>query len=347
MVIFLHLKSFIKVLANRVTFQVQDASAAEPEIYYAKLLSKIEDFRGLMFVTFVMDNVGMDNQGGYLPVDWNPYKTANRIVDSVRGVIEKRLAGEPVDVDARELLQSAPLVKKVAGADRKQYDYPDEQIAALEVVRKALIDLDHLAIREGVHAALAAGLQPFDIILHGMAEGMNEVGQLYESGDYFLPQLVMAGATMHEGMTILSPLLKEEGGEGSISRGKVILGTVKGDLHDIGKNLVRTMLEGARFEVIDLGVDVAPDQFIDAVKQHNAGLVGLSALLTTTLTSMKHTIEGFDQAGLRDQVKIIIGGAPLSQEYADQIGADGYAPTAVGAVYEAERLLGLDQTDGT
>lgn len=331
-----------KGLGNRVTFQVQDASSSEPENYYARLFSQIEDFRGLMLVTFVMDNVGMDNQGGYIPVSWNPYKTANRIVDSVRRVIEMRLAGQPVIVDDIEQEQTAPSTKKGSGADLEKSDFPYDQMATLEVVRRALIDFDNQAIKEGVESALEAGLQPFDIISYGMAEGMNEVGQLYETGVYFLPQLVMAGATLQEGMTILAPLLKDEGDEGNINRGKVVLGTVKGDLHDIGKNLVRMMLEGARFEVIDLGVDVDPEEFISAVKRHNAGLVGLSALLTTTLPSMKVIIEAFDKAGLRDQVKIIIGGAPLSQEYADQIGADGYAQSAVGAVYEVERLLGLD-----
>lgn len=331
-----------KGLGNRVIFQVQDASPSEPENYYSRLFSRIENFRGLMLVTFVMDNVGMDNQGGYIPVNWDPYETANQIVDSVRRVIEKRLSGEPVIFEKNKPLQSSPPVKKRSGADPSESEYHVHQKAALKVVRKAILDFDNLGIKETVQSALETGLQPFDIILHGMAEGMNEVGQLYESGDYFLPQLVMAGATMQEGMKILTPLMKTDEGEDSVSKGKVILGTVKGDLHDIGKNLVRTMLESARFEVIDLGVDIAPDVFIDAVKQHNAGLVGLSALLTTTLISMKQTIEGFDKAGLRDQVKIIIGGAPLSQEYADQIGADGYAPTAVGAVYEAERLLGQD-----
>jgi 5-methyltetrahydrofolate--homocysteine methyltransferase len=184
-------------------------------------------------------------------------------------------------------------------------------------------------------------LRPFDIIIDGMAAAMTEVGKLYESGDYFLPQLVMAGATMQDGMGVLTPLLKDEGGTEAISKGKVILGTVKGDLHDIGKNLVKIMLEGARFEVIDLGVDVGPDKFVEAVKDQGAKLVAMSALLTTTIRNMKLTMETLEAAGLRDQVKVMIGGAPLSREFANQIGAEGYASTAVGAVYEAERLLGV------
>ncbi|NIP43985.1 MAG: cobalamin-binding protein [candidate division Zixibacteria bacterium] len=284
----------------------------------------------------------MDNQGGYIPVSWNPYQIANRIVDSVRRAVEKRLQGETLELEEEHQVQTTISKFPDKEGEIVQPEHSPDEIAALELVRQALVDFDRLAIRTGVQAALDAGLQPFDIVIHGMAEGMNRVGQLYETGEYFLPQLVMAGDTMKEGMTVLAPILKESGGEENVSRGKVILGTVKGDLHDIGKNLVRTMLEGARFEVIDLGVDVAPDEFIHAALEHQAGLVGLSALLTTTLTNMKLTVEAFDDAGLRDKVKIIVGGAPISQEFADSIGADGYAPTAVGAIKETERLLGLD-----
>ena len=173
----------------------------------------------------------------------------------------------------------------------------------MKAVRQALLEFDRDGIKKIVQAAVDSGLRPFDIIIDGMAAAMTEVGQLYESGEYFLPQLVMAGATMQDGMSVLSPLLKAEGGAEAISKGKVILGTVKGDLHDIGKNLVKIMLEGARFEVIDLGVDVAPDKFVEAVTTHRARLVAMSALLTTTMRSMKLTMESLQAAGLRDQVK--------------------------------------------
>ena len=144
---------------------------------------------------------------------------------------------------------------------------------------------------------------------------------------------------MQAGMEVLQPALKAAGGAGRISKGKVILGTVKGDLHDIGKNLVRTMLEGAQFEVIDLGVDVPPEKFVEAVRLHQPQIVAMSALLTTTLKGMKMTVDALREAGLDGQVKVMIGGAPVSREYANQIGAQGYAESAVSAVYEATRLL--------
>ena len=146
---------------------------------------------------------------------------------------------------------------------------------------------------------------------------------------------------MQDGMVVLAPLLKAGGGTQAISKGKVILGTVKGDLHDIGKNLVKIMLEGSRFEVIDLGVDVEPEKFVQAVQAHNARLIAMSALLTTTMPSMRRTMEALQAAGLRERVKVMIGVAPLSREFADQIGAEGYASSAVGAINEAERLLAL------
>jgi corrinoid protein of di/trimethylamine methyltransferase len=329
-----------KTMQGQATIQIQDASAAEPETYYPQLFSEIDDFRGMMLVTFVMDNVGMDNQGGYIPVQWDPFEAANRIVKSVRQTVSKRLAGEPT-FTSQESVKVFPVGKPESEAPSRKTEYSTSQTAALTAVRQALLEFDRDGIKKIVQAAVESGLRPFDIIIDGMAAAMTEVGQLYESGEYFLPQLVMAGATMQDGMTVLSPLLKAEGGAEAISKGKVILGTVKGDLHDIGKNLVKIMLEGARFEVIDLGVDVAPDKFVEAVTTHRAKLVAMSALLTTTMRSMKLTMESLQAAGMRDQVKVMIGGAPLSREYADQIGAEGYASTAVGAVYEAERLLGV------
>jgi 5-methyltetrahydrofolate--homocysteine methyltransferase len=329
-----------KTMQGQVTIQVQDASAAEPESYYPQLFAEIDDFRGLMLVTFVMDNVGMDNQGGYIPVNWDPFAAANRIVKSVRQTVSKRLVGEPTWTD-QKTSKIIPVEKPESETSTRKTEYTLAQTAALIEVRRALLDFDREKIKEIVQAAVDTGLRPFDIIIDGMAAAMTEVGKLYESGDYFLPQLVMAGATMQDGMQVLSPLLKAGGGAESISKGKVILGTVKGDLHDIGKNLVKIMLEGARFEVIDLGVDVGPEKFVEAVKSQGAKLLAMSALLTTTMRNMKITMETLEAAGLRGQVKVMIGGAPLSREFADQIGAEGYASTAVGAVYEAERLLGV------
>lgn len=327
-----------KALGGQVTIQIQDASAAEPESYYPQLFAEIEDFRGLMLVTFVMDNVGMDNQGGYIPVDWDPFEAANRIARSVRQAVTKRLTGE--STWTRQVSQPAtPIVKpdEVKQADLPKYT-PD-QADAVCAVRETLLNFNREEIKRVVQVAVDAGVSPFDIIIDGMAQAMTDVGKLYASGEYYLPQLIMAGATMQDGMAVLAPILKAGGDTQAISKGKVILGTVKGDLHSIGKNLVKIMLEGSLFEVIDLGVDVEPEKFVQAVKVHDARLVAMSALLTTTMPSMKRTMEALQAAGLRDQVKVMVGGAPLSREFADQIGAEGYAPTAVGAVSEAERLL--------
>jgi 5-methyltetrahydrofolate--homocysteine methyltransferase len=165
---------------------------------------------------------------------------------------------------------------------------------------------------------------------------MAEVGRRFEDEVYFVPELLLSARAMKGALALLRPLLAESGGQ---RVGSVVLGTVQGDLHDIGKNLVAAMMEGAGFEVLDLGADVSPQQFVDAVKQHSAGLVGLSALLTVTMTSMKSTIDALEEAGLRDQVKVLVGGAPLSQEYAEEIRADGYADNAAAAVRVAQQLV--------
>ena len=171
-----------------------------------------------------------------------------------------------------------------------------------------------------------------------MIAAMKEVGRLFEEGDYFVPEMLIAARAMQAGMALLKPhLLSSE----VKSAGRVAIGTVKGDLHDIGKNLVALMLEGAGFEVIDLGVDVPPEKFVDAITNSGADIVAFSALLTTTMPNMKVTIDAIQAAGLRDKVKVIIGGAPVTQAYADQIGADGYSADASRAVSLAKSLMGL------
>jgi len=329
----------VKRHGSNITIQIQDASPVDVEAYYDRLFAEIDDFRGLMLATFVFDNAGMDGQGGYVPVSWDPLETANRVTRSVRSSIARRLAGQPTlpeDTPARLIFA---VEKPAAQAEFSHPQFNELQQASLREVRQYLIDFDASGLRQAVQDALQIGLLPFDIILYGMAEGMQVVGELYEQGEFYLPELVMAGATMQAGMEVLQPALKAAGGVQAISKGKVILGTVKGDIHDIGKNLVRTMLDGAQFEVIDLGVDVPPEKFVEAVRVHHPQIVAMSALLTTTLKGMKMTVDALREAGLDDQVKIMIGGAPVSREYADQIGVQGYADSAVGAVYEAERLI--------
>ena len=186
--------------------------------------------------------------------------------------------------------------------------------------------------------ALEEGIPPGEILNKGLVAGMDVVGDKFKKNEFYVPEVLIAARAMKRAMTILKPKLAESGVE-PVSR--IAVGTVKGDLHDIGKNLVAMMMEGAGFEVIDLGIDVAPEKYVDTVKNEKVGILAMSALLTTTMPSMKTTIEALEAAGVRDQVKTMIGGAPITQNYADEIGADGYAPDAASAVDKAKELLGL------
>ncbi|MDX9864073.1 MAG: corrinoid protein [Anaerolineaceae bacterium] len=208
--------------------------------------------------------------------------------------------------------------------------------AVLEELYEGVMDGDMELAQEKVQEALDAGIGPGRILNEGMIAAMAEVGQLFEEGEYFVPEMLIAARAMQGGMSILKPFLTE----GDVkSPGKVVIGTVKGDLHDIGKNLVAMMLEGASFEIIDLGTDVSADKFVEAVKESGAEVVAMSALLTTTMPNMVTTIAALEEAGLRDKVKIMVGGAPLTQDYAEKIGADGYAADANQAVARARSLL--------
>lgn len=192
-------------------------------------------------------------------------------------------------------------------------------------------------VAELVQDALDAGMAPGDVLKGALLAGMDEVGRDFKAGDLFMPEVLVASRAMQAGMNVLRPLLAESEIAGS---GKYVLGTVKGDLHDIGKNLVKMMLEGGGFGVIDLGTDVEPSVFVDAVREHKPDLVGMSALLTTTMTQMKVTIEALDEAGLRDSIKIMVGGAPVMAAYAEEISADAYATDAANAVDKARWLMG-------
>ena len=208
--------------------------------------------------------------------------------------------------------------------------------AVLEKVFEGILDGNANQVVEGVQKALDEGVGAAEILNEGMIAAMAEVGRLFEEGEYFVPEMLIAARAMQKGLEILKPHLSEADVQSS---GKVAIGTVKGDLHDIGKNLVAMMLEGAAFEVIDLGTDVSPERFIQAVKENGAQIIAMSALLTTTMPNMKNTIEALKEAGIRDQVKVMIGGAPVTQNYADQIGADGFAEDASRAVAKAKSLL--------
>jgi len=189
--------------------------------------------------------------------------------------------------------------------------------------------------KDTTEKALAAGVDPQTLVKEQMIPAMDEVGRRYEANEYFVPELLIAARAMKASLELIRPLLAARGAEPS---GRVVVGTVKGDLHDIGKNLVAAMLEGAGFEVVDLGVDVTADKFISAAKEKNAKIIAMSALLTTTMSSMKTTVEALKTAGVREKFKIMIGGAPVTQKYADEIGADGYSSNANGAVALARKL---------
>ncbi|MGC8874122.1 MAG: corrinoid protein [Chloroflexia bacterium] len=206
----------------------------------------------------------------------------------------------------------------------------------LERIAEKLYEGKHTEVAALVQEALRSGCSAAEV-LSGLIAGMDRVGRDFKAGELFVPEVLVAARAMHAGMAVLRPLLAETG----VPRiGTYVIGTVQGDLHDIGKNLVRMMLEGAGFEVIDLGTDVAPERFVAAVQEHRPQIVGMSALLTTTMVRMRDTIEALRRAGLRDSVKIMVGGAPLTAAYAQEIGADAYAPDAATAVEVARSLIG-------
>ena len=192
-------------------------------------------------------------------------------------------------------------------------------------IYQAVLEGDLETTKSLVESTLKTGSSADSILRGGMIPAMSEAGRLFEEGEYFVPELLIAARAMQGGLELLKPLLVAEDVK---PVGKIVIGTVKGDLHDIGKNLVGMMLQGAGFEVTDLGSDVDAQKFVDAVKSSGATVIGMSALLTTTMSNMPSTIEALKAAGLRDKVKVLVGGAPLTKAYADQIGADGYAPDA-------------------
>jgi len=199
----------------------------------------------------------------------------------------------------------------------------------LQDIASSLYKGENEAVAELVQKALDQGLAPQEVLSGGLIAGMDEVGKDFKAGDLFVPEVLIAARAMHAGMGVLRPLLAE----GDVpSAGKFVVGTVEGDLHDIGKNLVKMMIEGAGFETVDLGTDVKAAAFVDAVREHQPKVVGMSALLTTTMVNMKGTIEALEEAGLRDQIKIMVGGAPVTAAFAEEIGADAYAPDAASAV---------------
>ena len=233
---------------------------------------------------------------------------------------------------------SVPVLFSVMPAIEREYQHDEEEAKMADILQEIaanLYDGEDQEVAGLVHKALDQGMEPGKILQGGLIAGMDEVGRDFKAGDLFVPEVLIAARAMHAGMNILRPLLAETD---AVSVGKYVIGTVKGDLHDIVKNLVRMMLEGAGFETIDLGTDVDPQAFVDAVRQQGPQLVGMSALLTTTMVQMQTTIEALEEAGLRGSVKIMIGGAPVTAAFAEQIGADAYAPDAASAVDVAREM---------
>ena len=209
----------------------------------------------------------------------------------------------------------------------------------LKEISDAVLKGDAQEVEALVKQSLDAGVAPGSILNEAMIPGMDVVGELFRTNQYYVPEVLISARAMKAGMGLVRPLLAEAGVE---AVGKVVIGTVRGDLHDIGKNLVSMMLEGAGFEVIDIGIDAAPDLFVQKAVDAGAQAIGMSALLTTTMTNMRGTIEAVEAAGLSDKVKCMVGGAPVTQRYADEIGANGYAPDAASAVTLTKRLVGAE-----
>ena len=207
----------------------------------------------------------------------------------------------------------------------------------LKEIYEYIVEGQTMEVEAGVKAALEEGIGAEDILNNALVAAMDEVGRRYEEGDLFVPEMLMAARAMQAGLQVLKPYLAREDVKAA---GKIVIGTIKGDLHDIGKNLVAMMLEGAGFDVVDLGVDVSPEAFVEAVNE-GAQLIGMSALLTTTMNNMEATVKALETANLRDKVKIFIGGAPVTQDYADKIGAEGFAADASSATRVARQLIGI------
>lgn len=277
----------------------------------------------------LLDHIGAD--GVHLEMDFHNEKE----VEQAMRIVEE-YTGSSTSVNTNEHQQDADLA--ATGQERiciREEQHQEED--KLQPLYEAIVAGKLESAVEVTRQAIAEGVAPQMIINNYMIKAMGEVGQRFQDGKAFVPQLLMAGRAMKGALELLKPLLA---GSASTTIGKIVIGTVKGDLHDIGKNLVASMLEGCGFEVINIGIDVTCDKFVEAVKENHADILCMSALLTTTMTYMKEVIQALEEAGIRNQVKVMIGGAPVSQGFADEIGADGYSDNANTAVAVAKELIG-------
>jgi 5-methyltetrahydrofolate--homocysteine methyltransferase len=209
----------------------------------------------------------------------------------------------------------------------------------LSEISNALLEGDHIKIAEITQKALEMGISYEEIYRKGLIKGMDIVGERFKNNEMWMPEVMLSARAMNACLEILEPFMKKSG---ALNIGKFVIGTVEGDLHDVGKNMVAMMMKGAGFEVIDLGINVSPEQFIEVIKRENPKIMGMSSLLTTTMPKMAITIEAIKKAGLRDQIKIMVGGAPVSQMFADEIGADGYASDSAQGVTKARELIEMN-----
>jgi len=216
-----------------------------------------------------------------------------------------------------------------------------QQEEILDALYNHTLDGEAEPVVEQTRAGLALGIEPLTLLFDALIPALEEVGRLFEAGEYFVPEMLISARAMAGAMDILKPLIAESGLK---PVGTFVMGTVKGDVHDIGRNLVNIMLEGAGFNVIDIGVNAPPEKFVEAVQTHQPQAIGMSAFLTTTMPMFKPTIEAIKEAGMREQIKILVGGAPVTQEYAELCGADGYAPDASSAVRLVKQLLGMSSS---
>ena len=276
----------------------------------------------------LLDNIGAE--GVHLEMDFHNEKEveqAMRIVEEYRGS-----SSSSIDTNTENIKENTEMQNETIHVQTSQQE--DEELKPLF---DAIVGGKLEPAVEVTKKAIEKGVPPQDIINNYMIKAMGEIGERFQNGKAFVPQLLMAGRAMKGALELLKPLLQ---GNASATIGRVVIGTVKGDLHDIGKNLVASMLEGSGFEVINIGIDVPADKFVQAVQENHADILCMSALLTTTMTYMKDVIAAVDAAGIRDKVKIMVGGAPVNQAFADEIGADGYSDNANSAVKVAKQLIG-------
>jgi len=285
----------------------------------------------------LLDNIG--GEGVHLEMDFHNEQE----VEQAMRIIEAYRSHDEVDDEVREiirLVESQPTdrIPVADGAmDSMTQQQPTQTRSPAERLFQAILDGRREDATTATREAIAQAIAPQDLINGEMIRAMSEVGRRFQEGKAFVPQLLMAGRAMKAALGILKPMM---GGKANTALGKVVIGTVKGDLHDIGKNLVASMLEGCGFEVVNIGIDVSADTFIQAVKAHQPDILCMSALLTTTMGYMKEVIGALERAGIRNQVKVMVGGAPVTQGFADEIGADGYSDNANAAVSVAKQLLG-------